>query len=336
MRTATLKIVAPVNRPEEVEPLLAAGADELYVGYLPPAWCDEYGDWDSLTRRQGTVANLATLTDFQALAAAAGRVTSLTLNQRYTEEQYPQVLEIADAWQSAGGHALIVSDPALLLQLKKRQYRPARHLSLLASCMNSATAAFFAELGVSRIVLPRRLTVDEIEAVSRGAPSMEYEALALYDDCELIDGLCGFYHGTAFPPDQRHTFAYSRTASDQPARVSSFDLCYAGHGCEIPFRTDSEREVEHRPRDNLSQPACAACAVLPLSAARVGFLKIAGRGLPLAYRLRAVRFLRQALEISRLGETPTARVPWQAMRELYCQTFGSPCHGRPCYFQVAE
>jgi putative protease len=220
--------------------------------------------------------------------------------------------------------------------LRKHRLKVARHLSLLATCMNQASVEFFVQLGVSRIVLPRSLSVSETESVTRAAPSLDYEVLALNDDCEFIDGFCGFYHGTAFPPGQWTNAVNTAGSADGLPRVFSFDLAYAGHGCELPFRIDGGGVVRHRLRDNVNRPSCAACALPSLSAARIRHLKIGGRGLPLSTRLRAVRFLRRAVEVACLSDAELAGGRLRMWRELYASTFGSGCQGHACYYPTSQ
>ena len=332
MPVAALKVVAPVSRPEEVALLIEAGADEIYCGVLPSQWRSKYGDWDSLNRRQGIVANLPTVEGLQAIASIAGSVAALALNQRYTEEQIPQVLEIAELWAGAGGRSVLVSDPGILLLLKKRHSGLLRHLSLLATCLNSATVQFFQGLGVSRVVLPRSLSLPEIREVSLNCPDIEFEVMALNEDCKFIDGLCAFYHGTSFPDGVSTTFGYERAPDDGLPRSYTHDLTYAGHACELPFRTGRGGLLRQRHRDDLGRPRCAACALGELALAGVGFLKVGGRGLPLALKLRAVRFLREVVSALSPCVSAVMGIDRTDFSGLYARVFGSPCDSSDCYY----
>ena len=88
----------PVNAPEEVSVLVAAGAGELYCGYQDAQWVERYGDHDSASRRQGK-ANLSTLDELErtvAEARLAGTPLFLALNARYTEPQIDRLLALCD------------------------------------------------------------------------------------------------------------------------------------------------------------------------------------------------------------------------------------------------
>ncbi len=324
-----LRIVAPLNHPDELEDLIQAGADEIYCGVLPPSWSDRYGAWDCLSRRQGTVANLPSVEKLLTVASAAARLgvgASLTLNVRYTSEQLPSVLDLAQAWEQSGGAAVIVSSPALLLGLRRRSSRLRRHISLLANVMNGSAAAFFRDLGAERVILPRDLTPREMADVVSQEPNLEYEAMALNEKCRFMDGLCGFYHGTTFPAGAASRFDYQHVGSRRVPTVYAQDLNYAGHGCQVAFADERGGPVAQETRDDLRTPACAACRLSSLRPAGVRFLKIGGRGLPRPFKRRCVAYLRQAVDLAGRGARR------RELRALYRETFGRDCGPSSCYY----
>jgi len=235
-----MRIAAPVTSPAEAEQVLDAGADELYFGLLLPEWTAVLEDADLWSRRQGQAAHAASLDDALAIAAAAaarGRTAALALNARYTRRQAGLVQDAAAAWEAGGGQAVIVSDLGLLAGLQRRDSRLRRHLSLLAGVYNARSVALFVSLGVCRVILPRDLTVAEIRNLTRAAPPVEYEALAIYQRCPFQDELCGFHHRPRLPPDEPAEFAYS-VLPGRPLPVTlSGDPEYEGHGCQLPWRT---------------------------------------------------------------------------------------------------
>jgi len=324
------RIVAPANHSDEVEALSEVGADEIYCGVLPSSWSEKYGDWDCLSRRQGNVANLSSIEQLQEVAKLAKRLgikASLTLNVRYTAQQISDVLDLAIAWEQAGGAAVIVSSLAVLIGLQQRGSNLFRHISILANVTNSQAVVFFRRLDATRVIFPRELTISEMATVALNQPEIEYEAMALNEQCRFIDGLCGFYHGTMFPDDTASVFTFKRTSQDCMPVVYSHDLCYAGHGCQVPFTDECGRLIAQPNRDDVNRPACAACGLLELHCAGVRLLKIGGRGLPTELKLRAVSFLRNAGELALSG----ARL--REIRDLYRSTFGQACGKASCYYK---
>lgn len=323
------RIVAPANHPDEVEALAESGADEIYCGVLPAKWSERYGDWDCLSRRQGSIANLTSIEQLQQvarLATGVGMQASLALNVRYTAEQISDVLDLALAWEQAGGASVIVSSLAVLIGLQERRSNLFRHISILANVTNSQAVAFFRRFGASRVILPRDLTIPEMAAVTSNQPDIEYEAMALNEKCRFIDGFCGFYHGTMYSDDTASVFAYERTGRNRMPTVYAHDLCYAGHGCQVLF-TDERGELVPQPNhDDVNRPACAACNLLGMYCAGVRILKIGGRGLLTELKLRAVSYLRNAGELALNGTS------FRKMRRLYRDTFGQDCGGASCYY----
>ena len=331
MRVVQPRIVAPVCAADEIAPLAAAGADELYCGYLDRAWAERWGDSDSLTRRQGTRANVSDLDALCAVAQAArqaGVPAALALNRRYTEQQLPHLLALLRRWADAGGGAVIVADMGLLLALREPGSGSAGltvQLSLLAAVFNRAAARLFQRLGVSRVILPRSLTLAEMAQLHAACPDLELEAMALFDRCQFIDGLCGFYHATAHPPGTRQDMAYTRDHRGRPV-VQRWDVAYAGHGCQLPF-VAGRRTVTHLDRGAGRAPHCAACQLGALRQAGIGFAKLGGRGMPVAQMEQAVGLMAAARDDA--GDDEAAR---QRARARYRQTFGVACDARRCYY----
>ena len=96
-----MRYAVPVNAPEEVAALAAAGAGELYCGYQDAWWVERYGDHDSASRRQGA-ANLSSLDDLERCATEAqvsGLPLWLALNSRYTEPQLDHLVELCQQFE---------------------------------------------------------------------------------------------------------------------------------------------------------------------------------------------------------------------------------------------
>jgi len=60
-----MKILAPLNSPREIRPLLEAGADEIYCGVLAREWKDRYTNVGSINRREWSTSNLNTYQELE-------------------------------------------------------------------------------------------------------------------------------------------------------------------------------------------------------------------------------------------------------------------------------
>jgi collagenase-like PrtC family protease len=321
--------VAPVCSPEEARRAIAAGANELYCGVLTGEWLKRYGNGETISRRQGQIAHVRDtneLAEIARIAADAGCTIALTLNSRQASVGDPAVVRLAGLWEEMGGTAVMVADLGLLLALQERNSRLKRHLSVLTGVFNSRSAEFFAGLGVSRIVLPRELTMVEMRELIAGAPALEYEALVFYQKCRFIDGICGFYHGARLPSDVPAAFEYGNVAGETMPVVWSCDPDYEGHACQLGWST-VHGPIAPSTGDDTVAPYCAACQMEALQEAGVHFFKLAGRGYPVELIESAIGFLRRAG--TRQGDTAE-------IRRLYAETYGSCCEGRRCYYDGAS
>jgi collagenase-like PrtC family protease len=322
-------IVTPTDHPDEIPALAEAGADEVYCGVLPLSLSMKNGDWDCLSRRGGRIANLSSFNQLQQVATLAqsfGLKASLALNLRYTAEQIPEVLELAAAWEEAGGTAVILSSLELLLMLQQRGSKLHRHISILSHVINSQAAAFFRRMGASRVILPTELRVPEISDLTSSYPEMDYEVNALDEKCRFVVGLCGFYRGRMFSDQTASVFPFETVGADRSPVAYEHDLCYAGHGCEVPFVDESGRQIIQPIRDDMRQPACAGCDLSKLHHAGVRFLKIGSRGMSLAAKQSAIRFLRDASNVSFSG------ADIEEICRLYSRAFGKACRKASCFY----
>ncbi|MCK5393081.1 MAG: U32 family peptidase, partial [Candidatus Omnitrophica bacterium] len=160
-----IKVLAPINRPEEVEQIIKAGADELYCGVLPENWKQRYSNIASPNRREWTSANLSNFGQLREIVKTAhsyGVPVYFAVNAFFTEQQYPLIMSHITEAKAAGVDALIVADIGLMLNIKEANLDINIHISNCGTAFNSETVEFYRDLGASRIVLPRQLMIDEI------------------------------------------------------------------------------------------------------------------------------------------------------------------------------
>ncbi|TAM38434.1 U32 family peptidase, partial [bacterium] len=170
-----MKILSPISRKEEVEPLVEAGAGELYCGIVPRLWSDRYGVSDTLNRREGYGANFSSFADLQyaiQLAHKRNVPVFVTINGLYTREQYPLIREIVEKLISIKVDGLIIADLGLLLTLERTKFPGEIHMGTGGTAFNSRTISFYKELGASRIILDRHLTIGEIKDISQKSSSI--------------------------------------------------------------------------------------------------------------------------------------------------------------------
>jgi putative protease len=86
--------------------------------------------------------------------------------------------------------ALIMSDPGLILMIRERWPEMPIHLSVQANTVNSASVRFWQQAGISRVILSRELSLDEIADIRQACPDMELEVFVHGALCVAYSGRC--------------------------------------------------------------------------------------------------------------------------------------------------
>jgi putative protease len=86
--------------------------------------------------------------------------------------------------------ALIMADPGLIAMVRERWPEIPVHLSVQANTVNYAAVKFWQSLGLTRVILSRELSLDEIEEIRQQCPDMELEVFVHGALCIAYSGRC--------------------------------------------------------------------------------------------------------------------------------------------------
>ena len=86
--------------------------------------------------------------------------------------------------------ALIMADPGLIAMVRERWPEVEIHLSVQANTVNYAAVKFWKSLGLSRVILSRELSLDEIEEIRQQCPDIELEVFIHGALCIAYSGRC--------------------------------------------------------------------------------------------------------------------------------------------------
>ncbi len=86
--------------------------------------------------------------------------------------------------------ALIMADPGLIAMVRERWPEQEIHLSVQANTVNYAAVKFWKSLGLSRVILSRELSLDEIEEIRQQCPDIELEVFIHGALCIAYSGRC--------------------------------------------------------------------------------------------------------------------------------------------------
>ena len=86
--------------------------------------------------------------------------------------------------------ALIMADPGLIMLVRERWPDMPVHLSVQANTVNSAGVKFWQSVGLSRVILSRELSLDEVAEIRDACPDMEIEVFVHGALCIAYSGRC--------------------------------------------------------------------------------------------------------------------------------------------------
>ena len=175
-----LELLAPAGNIERFNTAVRYGADAVYMG-LPAFSLRNLAD-------NFSIETLPQILDF---AHGRGVKVYVTVNSFIRDGELDELKNTICALREAKPDALIVNDPAVIRLSRRLAPELALHLSTQANTLNSEAASFWFDQGVSRIVLARELTLDEIALLrSRIPKELELEMFVHGAMCVSYSGRC--------------------------------------------------------------------------------------------------------------------------------------------------
>ena len=240
---------------------------------------------------------------------------------------------------------IIMADPGLIMMVLDKMHSGAWnhvpiHLSVQANTVNHATVKFWQKVGVTRIILSRELSLDEIEAIRNECPEMELEVFVHGALCIAYSGRCllsGYFNrrdpnqgtctnacrweykpsdtqttdsGDVIPLKLENDFSF---ANEQQQAESAFAACggsarhpaadkvYLLEEAERPGQLMPIMEDEHGTYIMNSKDLRAIELVEKLTQIGVDSLKIEGRTKSLYYVARTAQTYRRAIDDAAAG-----------------------------------
>lgn len=289
------EILAPAGDQASLEAALSAGADAVYFGL----------DEGFNARARASNFRMERLPEVVSMVHRAGARAYLTLNTLVFEPELPKLEPILRDVARAGVDALIVQDPGLALLAKAICPELELHASTQMTISSPEGAAFAKGLGVTRVVVPRELSVKEIRAFKEGT-DLELEAF-------IMGALCVSWSGQCL------------SSEAWGGRSANRGKC--AQACRLPYELVVDGQVE--PLGEVSyllspQDLAGFRAVEELLEIGVHTLKIEGRQKGPDYVHHAVGSMRRWVDSVRQGKQDEARLS-RDLRDLtivYSRGFG--------------
>lgn len=309
-----MELVCPAGSLPALKAAVDNGADCVYLGFR---------DATNARNFAGLNFDAAAIATGIRYAHDRGRKVFVALNT------YPQAAK-ADVWRSAvdraadsGVDAVILADPGLMAYAVKHQPQLRLHLSVQGSATNyEALDFYYQHFGISRAVLPRVLSLTQVEQVLEKTP-IEIEVFGFGSLCVMVEGRCALSsyvtgeapnsNGVCSPPK---AVRWVETPQGRESRLNGvlIDRYAPGESAGYPTLCKGRFEVEddHNYYAIEEPTSLNTLSLLPqLMKIGVRAIKIEGRQRSPAYVAQVTKVWRQAIDSCR--DNPhryTAKPTW--------------------------
>lgn len=292
------ELVCPAGNLPALKAAVDNGADAVYLGLADDTNARHFAGLNFTAR------NLASAVEY---ARNRGVRVFLAVNTYPQQAALPRWHAAVDAAASSGVSALIACDPGVLGYAQEKHPQLDRHLSVQASATNVDALRFYVEeFAVRRAVLPRVLSLAQVEAIAAKAPC-EIEVFGFGSLCIMAEGRCylsswltGESPNTcgACSPAKAVTWTHTPTALESRLSGVLIDAYEPDEKAGYPTLCKGRFNVEGRLYHALEEPVSLnTLALLPqLIASGVRAVKIEGRQRAPAYVAEVTRTWRAAID----------------------------------------
>ena len=180
LRPPLPELLAPAGSLAMMRTAFSFGADAVYAGQ--PRY--------SLRVRNNEFGSLDILGKALAEARSAGKRFYIVSNVLPHNAKVRTYLTDMEAVAALHPDALIMADPGLIDLVRNRWPEIPIHLSVQANTVNFAAVRFWRKLGLSRIILSRELSLDEVDEIRQECPDIELEVFVHGALCVAYSGRC--------------------------------------------------------------------------------------------------------------------------------------------------
>ncbi|MBQ7850890.1 MAG: U32 family peptidase [Clostridia bacterium] len=179
MKKQMPELLCPAGSMEALRAALHFGADAVYGGMKRFGLRAFAGNFDEEQLRQAVV-----------MCHEKGRKFYLTMNVFPFDDQLDEFVEAARLAQEIGVDAAIVSDLGAIVTLRERVPGLPLHVSTQASTVNAAAAGHYRDLGCTRVILAREVSIERMRVMGERLPGLELEAFVHGAACMAYSGRC--------------------------------------------------------------------------------------------------------------------------------------------------
>lgn len=175
MEKQFLELLSPARNPEIAKAAIDCGADAVYMGY------ERFG------ARSVATNNLEDLKQVIDYAHIFGVRVYITMNTLLFDDELELAQKSVEELNSINADAIIVQDMAYL---QTHNVPMQLHASTQMNVFTKEKLRFLYETGISRVVLPREFSIEQINEMHNYCPEVELEAFIHGALCCSISGQC--------------------------------------------------------------------------------------------------------------------------------------------------
>lgn len=172
------ELLAPAKDKQTAIEAINCGADAIYMGAT------------SFGARRNAPNSIDDIEEVVNYAHKFWVKVFITVNTILNNKELEEAVELVKKLDSIGVDALIVQDMGLLKRLMELKLDLPIHMSTQCDNRDVEKVNFFKELGVSRVVLARELSLEKIKEIHQANPNLELEAFMHGALCVSYSGQC--------------------------------------------------------------------------------------------------------------------------------------------------
>ncbi len=318
--TARMELVCPAGNLASLRAAVDNGADYVYFGLR-----DETNARNFAGLNFGPEETAAGV----RYAHAKGAKVLLAINTYPQSTGGERWLGALDTAAALGIDAVILADAGLMEYAARTHPGLRLHLSVQSSATNYEAINFYHEhFGIKRAVLPRVLSLAQVEHVIRHTP-VDIEVFGFGSLCVMVEGRCMLSaYATAVSPNCQgacspgHAVRWQQTPQGLESRLNGIlvDRYAANDKAAYPTLCKGRYEVAGETYYAIEEPTGLNTLELLPEFARIGVtaIKIEGRQRSIAYVAQVTRVWREAIDrCSRDPATFATRPAWaEELRKL--------------------
>ena len=269
-----MEICTGIKDIESLKCYIKAGATEFYCGVIDNMWLSKYNYIVPLNRRPWKEANFSSFQELKEaveIAHSYGCKIFYTLNEHQYNDQQLELIKVQlENLIDMNIDAIIISDIGIIHFLRHNGFKNEIHMSTGGITFNKSTVELYRnKFAVNRVILPRTLSIKEINSISKDIIDVDYEIFIMNEGCTYIDGYCNFVHGLNYR-SYNNTVKYNPPCS---VRYNIMNIIKHSNTAVV----DKKKAEDRLDRVLSSKAYCGICSLYLLYSDRIKSLKIVSR-----------------------------------------------------------